>query len=419
MTTLNLIPQLGSSPAPTPPPEGDAFRFIELFARALHRYGLPAHRVEDALVAITRQFGYLGEFFATPTAIFLSLSRGTEQRTLLLRLDPGEINLEKLGKLDAVLKDVIDGTVRPAAGISAVESIVGERDRHGPLAIAAGFTLASASASSFFGGGVREFIVCAVIGLSIGLLSWVASRFAARFRVFESTAAMLGGLIAAIAGAWFAPVSVFVATCAGLIVLVPGLSVTLAINELATRNLSAGTVRLANALLTFLKIGFGVAVGLRLGTMIAGSAPPTTPTPLPGWTLPLALSMTAIAFTILFQARPRDIGWIGLAGFIAFGSARLGSSFGGPEMGAFAAALTVGLVSNIYARISNRSVTLMLVPGIMLIVPGSVGFRGISKMLEQDIVGGIEFGFMMVMTGVALVTGLLIAGGIVSPRRSV
>ena len=88
-------------------------------------------------------------------------------------------------------------------------------------------------------------------------------------------------------------------------------------------------------------------------------------------------------------------------------------------MGAFAAALTVGLVSNIYARVSNRSVTLMLVPGIMLIVPGSVGFRSISKMLEQDIVGGIEFGFTMVMTGVALVTGLLIAGGIVSPRRSV
>ena len=76
-----------------------------------------------------------------------------------------------------------------------------------------------------------------------------------------------------------------------------------------------------------------------------------------------AISSRAIAFTILFQANPRDVGWVALAAFAAFGAARSGPAAAGPEMGAFVGALIVGLISNLHARLGNRSSTLMLVPG--------------------------------------------------------
>ena len=405
--------------AGSPVPEAAARGFVESFARALHRYGLPAHRLEDALAALAVRFGFEGGFFATPTAIFITLARDGEQRTSLLRLDPGEINLDKLARLDEILKEVIDGALGAEAGTSSIQEIVQDRDRHGPFAVAAGYALAAGAASRYFGGGLNDLVVCAVIGLAIGALGYAGSRLTSRLRVMESAAASIAGVVAALAAAWLPPVSTFVATCAGVIVLLPGLALTLAINELATRNLSSGAVRLANALLTFLQIGFGLAVGLEIGTSIAGSPPPVTPTPLPDWTVPLAVAGSAIALTILFQARRRDFGWILLGAAVAFGAARYGSALHGPELGAFVGALTVGLASNAFARLCNRSAHLLLMPGIMLIVPGSVGFRSVASLLEADVLGGVQFGFTMVMTGVALVTGLLIAGGIIPPRRSV
>lgn len=417
---MGILPTLTFPPAAlATTSDRTAQRFVEIFARALHRFGLPAHRVEDALGALAARLGYEGNFFATPTAVFITLGRGDEQRTTLLRLDPGEINLDKLDRLDAVLKDVLDGSVSPEDGSAAVERIVDDRDRHGPLAIAAGYTLASAAASRFFGGGERELVVCAIIGLIIGALAFVASRFTARFRVFESTAALLAGFVAALAGAWHPPISIFVATCAGVIALVPGLSLTQAINELATGNLSSGTVRLTNALLKFMQIGFGLAVGLKLGALVAGPAPSATPAALADWTLVPAVALASLALTILFQAPPRAYGWILLGASVAFASARYGAMLDGPELGAFIGALTVGLVSNAYARLRNRSANVLLIPGIMLLVPGSIGFRSVSSLLEADVLGGIHFAFTMVMTGVALVTGLLIAGGILAPKRSV
>ena len=399
-------------------PEDPSFRFVEKFGRALHRYGLPSHRLEEALVAVAERLGLEGQFFATPTAIFASLEHHGAERTILIRVDPGEVDLEKLSRLDALLQRVIREEVSPAEASLTVDEIVVARARYRGLMVVLGFAIASASASRFFGGGWREFVVGGVIGLVTGALALLTSRFPGRFRVFEPLAAFTAGVIAATAGTLLSPVSVYVATCAGLIVLIPGLSLTIAINELATRNMAAGTVRLNYALLIFLQIGFGVAVGLRLGTQLFGTAAVVEPAALPAWTLFASLAVTAVGLTILFKARPRDVGWVGLAGAIAFAGARLGAHAAGPEVGAFAGALLVGLASNAFARLRQRPAVVMLVPGIMLLVPGSIGFQSVSSLIAADVVSGMRLAFTVSIMGIALVTGLLVASAIIPPRRS-
>jgi uncharacterized membrane protein YjjB (DUF3815 family) len=280
------------------------------------------------------------------------------------------------------------------------------------------FSAASATASRFFGGGWREFAVCAVIGMASGALALLAGKFPGNFRLFEPLAAFCAGVLAASAGALLVPTSVYVAMCAGLIVLIPGLSLTIGITELATRNLVAGTTRLTNALMVFLQIGFGVFVGLKTGAFFFGAPVVVEPAALPWWTLPIALVAATASFTVLFQAHPRDFGWITAAGALAFTGARLGAETMGVEMGAFIGALLVGLGSNLHARVFNRPATVTLIPGIILLVPGSVGFSSLSSLIADDIVSGMEMAFTMSIMGVALVTGLLLAGSIVSPRRS-
>ena len=266
MKRNNILTSHPHVPDAGPPPLGQGVQFLERLGRALHRYGLPSHRLEEALDAVAQRLGYHAQFFATPTAVFATVSQGGDERTVLIRVDPGETQLEKLSLLDELLSDVVSGKVGVAEASARVDAIVWARPRYGRRLVILAFALASGTAALFFGGGWREMAVCAVIGLATGLLGWLAASAPRRFRVFEPAAAFVAALLASAAGAWVSPLSMYVTTCAGLIILLPGLSLTVAIHELVTRNLAAGTVRLTYALFTFLQIGFGVAAGLKVGS---------------------------------------------------------------------------------------------------------------------------------------------------------
>ena len=71
----------------------------------------------------------------------------------------------------------------------------------------------------------------------------------------------------------------------------------------------------------------------------------------------------------------------------------------------------------VYARLADRPAMIPLVPGLLLLVPGSMGLRSLSSMLERDVVTGIDTAFAMLLVGVSLVAGLLMATASVPPRR--
>jgi uncharacterized membrane protein YjjP (DUF1212 family) len=392
--------------------------FTMRLARALHTYGTPAHRLEEAMTLVSRQLGLEAQFFSTPTAIFAAFGPVAAQQTFLVRIEPGEVNLEKLALLDGLIGQVSRGTLSPAEATARIEQIEAAPLRYGRVLSVLCFGLASACAARFFGGGWREVSVSCAVGLLLGLLALIFSRDRNRVWVYEPVAATLASLLAVLASAVLAPLSVYTVTLAGLIVLIPGLTLTIAIIELATRNLSSGTSRLSAAASLFLMIGFGVALGQHLGRLVLGSFAEATPLPLPGWTEAAALALAPLGFTVLFRAGPRDAGWILGAGVLAFLGARFGAALLGPELGGCLGALVVGVACNLYARLLDRPVVVPLVPGIMLLVPGSLGFRSLSALLAQDVVSGVETAFRMVLVAVGLVTGLLLANVALPPRKA-
>ena len=197
----------------------------------------------------------------------------------------------------------------------------------------------------------------------------------------------------------------------------PGLSLTIAINELAHRHLVSGTARLTAAIVTFLQIGLGVAVGSKLARPLAAELQGRTPEPVDWPWLLLALCATAPAFVVLFRARPRDLPAILSAALLAFGTARLASSAMGPEIGAATGAFCLAAYSNFLARWRYKPAAISLLPGLLLLVPGSVGFQSMHSLIERDVLSGIETGFTMVLTAVSLVTGLFLANLLLPSRR--
>jgi len=201
-----------------------------------------------------------------------------------------------------------------------------------------------------------------------------------------------------------------------LIILIPGLSMTTAMTELATRHLVSGVARLAGAAVVFLTILLGVALAWRLGTgpnvdaTYAGD-------PLPGWTLWAVVATTPLAFAIILEARAREFGVIYIAAVAGFVAARAAAEGLGTDLSPFIGALVVGVIANLYARIANRPAIVPLTPGILMLVPGSLGYRSLTSFLDREALAGMEWAFQTGLVGVSLVGGTLAAGLFLPPRR--
>ena len=392
--------------------------FVVKMAAALHAYGVPSHRLEMAVDAMFARFGLRGSVFSMPTGLLVSVGAPEEQRTSLVRIEPGDANLEKLVQLDELTDDVMAGDVAASDGLRRIDKIVSSPPRYRDWLVVMAFGASSATACMFLGGRYREVITSLLIGLVIGVLWAIAKRWRDASFLFEPIAASLAAAIAIAAANLWSPLSVPPTTVAGLIALLPGLTLTTAMTELATRNLVAGTVRLVWAVVVFLEIAFGVALGNGAETLFPHPAGPSVVrmvTPFTGW---LAAFVAPIAFAVRFYARPKDFGWIIGGGIVSLAGARFGASVVGPELGAFIGAFFVRAFSAVYSRVTRRPIVVVQIPSLMLLVPGSIGFGSVLSFLDKNAVSGVEAAFQMTLVAVSLVLGLLFANAIFPSRKA-
>lgn len=408
------------SPSPAGSQADVASHEIQLvlrLGRALHTYGYPSPMLESALGRVAERFALESQFFSTPTSLFCAFGPLERQRTYLLRVEPGDVDLGKLARLQEAIDQSLSGDIDAEEAGRKVEAIVAAPPIYGRLLSTLAVGLAAGGAALFTGGGLRELLIAVLLGLLTGACADLGHRHHWPPGIFQAVAATVVSFMAVYAAESVGPVSVYIITLAGLIVLLPGFTLTVALVELATRHLASGTARLMGALITFLTIGFGVAAGRLLAAAAFGPIPSAIPHPAPGWTEWLAFLIAPLSFTVLLRAAPRDAPWIVLVGFIAVESGRLGSNVAGPELGMFVGALAVSLTSALFLRFRHRPAEVLLVPGIFLLVPGSIGFKSVEQLLGKDVVVGVETAFRMVFVAVALMAGMLIGNGLVPRRR--
>jgi uncharacterized membrane protein YjjP (DUF1212 family) len=392
-----------------PDAEDRAIDYVLRLGRALHAYGYASPALERALVTSSTRLGLIGHFFSTPTSLFVAFGSGAAQRTFLTRVEPGGISLGKLADIDGNARAVVTGALTPSEALSRIEAIERQPPPFGPLLETVASGVASGTACRLLGGGAGDVLVGTGLGILVGLLGLAAGRLRLQQGLFELMASALVSAAALVAAAFGLGASPAISTLAGLIIVVPGFSLTIAMAELAARHLVSGTARLAGAFTVFLAITFGVAVGRQVVAALVALRPPSPVTPLPEWTLWAAVFATPIALTVLLQGRARDMPWIVLASLAGFIGGRVGNALLGPAIGACLGALSVGLAAHAYERWMRRPALVPLVPGVLLLVPGSTGFRSLALLVDQQVVIGIDAAFATLLTAASLVAGLLMA----------
>ncbi|MCP1727018.1 uncharacterized membrane protein YjjP (DUF1212 family) [Natronospira proteinivora] len=386
--------------------------------RALLRLGAPAYRLEDTMRLVARRLGLEGQFYCTPTAFIAALGRGSRQRSFMARVDESEIHLGKMSRIHDVIESLSQGILSPVAAIRQVREIMDSAVQYPLLVRLIAPALFSAAVAILFGGGVIELAVACLLGMVTGGLGLVMRRSVNLARLYPPVAGMLSAVLAGMALLVLPDFSVYLALIAGLIVLMPGLGLTLATRELASGHLVAGSSRMAGAIVALVVVGFGVALGSQISQVVSGPWPQEISQAIPAWTPWLAILAAGIGFTVLFNATPNKLGWILAGGIIAVEVGGRVSDWLNPGLGALVGALLVGLLGNLYARYRNRPAVIIQVPGIMLMVPGSLSFRGLSSLLEQDALGGVQIGFTVALVAAGLSTGLILASALLPPQRA-
>lgn len=390
--------------------------FVLKLGRALQAYGTPAHRLEDTLEAVAKRLGIEAQFFGMPTGFIVSFGEGARGRTFVQRVPPQDVDLARLDDTFAAADALLAGRIEADEASARLDAITARRPRFGDAMEIAAFTLVSACFGVLLGGGWRDLLAAGVIGAALGSLHRLTLRFQTLARLYLVLASLVAALLAQVIAWRWGSFSPQLAMLAGLIMLLPGLSLTIALNELATGNLVAGTSRFAGALVTLLQLAFGAAIGQKLGGLLG----PATGAlhSAPGWMQWPCVLLAPVAITVLLKGRMRDLGWLWIIGFAAYGGTLLGSKLFGPEMGLGLGALLAGLGSNAFSRLRRRPSLVALLPTLFVLAPGSVGLRSFAFLAQNDVYSGMDAAFRTAFLAFALVTGLLIANAAFPPRRS-
>lgn len=383
--------------------------FLSALARGLARFGEDSDSIERDLDGCAARLGLRAQFFATPTMVMASFGSDAQPRTILLRLREGRIDLEALDRVNTVRKGVMDGHVTAGEALAELNLLAAAPARFAWYVRVLASGLGAGSFAIFLGGGWQAFVAALPVGMVVGALV-LASRHYLRI---QRLAELLGGVAAAVTtlavGHVIHHFSLASVALAGLILLLPGLAITTGVAELAARQLTSGTARLAGASVTLVSLGVGSYLGFALVTRLGWLPHPGVLDSSPGpVALIVAVLATSVALLVSVNARARDWPLTLAAVVIALLGARFGAWVFGASLGVVVAAFVLGVCGNGYARLRQRPAALMLIPGLAVLVPGALGLRGVEQFLRSAS-GGLNVLVSVVIIAAGLAVGLLVA----------
>lgn len=385
--------------------------FVTQLARELHRAGVASDQLERTITAISGVLGLQIEIFALPTNVTIAIGPRYAQQIVMLRMSPGRVNLRKL----ALLNDIFDELQSGAIDLPTAVSQLREIDERCPAPPVFMNILALASVAIgvavLLGGGIHELIVAALIGATTGVLSFFTTRNAVMDRLFEVFAAFIATLIVAAYTHFVHPANLYISIVAGVVVLLPGYSLTLALHELANQDLIAGTARLGRVFAILLELGCGAFLGFAVAGAGFMNAADVQPHPVGRVFWVAAVALLSFGLSIDLDARFRDFAWVFLASIVALGTSfAFGKVPGAHQVAPFLASLICGLVANGGARFLRVPQPVLLVPALHVLVPGSLTYESVLWVAStKNYTDAATLAINALVVAILIVAGLLLS----------
>ena len=388
----------------------DAAALLLDMERALHVSALPADIVEERVREMAIGHAMAAEIFTSQSLTATELRAGDRTAVEIRRIpfDP-HWNLTRISDLLALARAVAERRIPITEARVQLRSITSRGNRYPKWLVVIGYAVYAAAVAARVGGRWREMLVALCLGAIVGGIHFgtLANETVDLEKSFiGALAGALGVLFAAlIVPAFDAGRALF----GGVTLLVPAMTVTIGLHELANGALESGAVRLMHGLLRFLMLAFGIAVALNLWKIVGPLPSYVEATPLPHWMVLVAVAVGGVALVVCLQGRPTNVGWMIAAVVIAYGTQELTKLWVGGRGSPFIAAFVLGAAAHLHRRWSGRSMATMIVPGLLQLAPGFVGTQASMVLLRHGTGGGEATFFDVMLVALQLGTGLLIA----------
>lgn len=389
--------------------------FIVDLAESLHKNGLPAHRIENSIKLISKVLQTPVELSSTPEMLMLSFD--STSHTTMKKMSGSSLNFDRMDHLHKLINEISNKNLDVESAQKQLNEIKNRKVLYNKWINILFIAISNSSSACLFGGGWAEIIVSGFIGIVIGLIIELLSSFPnlARLSVLFSSAAAI--FIAKSGISLFGNYSVEIASITGLILLIPGFAFSQSVTELAHGQAQSGIVRFSNVFLTFLMMAVGLGFGSQLVSIIYITPLKFHFPALPFWASYIAILVVPAGFGVLFNAKREHYIWMLVACTVSYFSMKYISFKSIPEFSVLFSAFLLGLISNSISFFLKKSSSLMLVPGIILLVPGSIGFKTVTYLMNEQTMSGLESAISTLITAVALTCGLLFSNMIIKQRE--
>lgn len=406
------------TPPQTPSPTVNATLSIHQVLLFLTEYGShylgaggSAARLEEAIAELGRKLGFQSEVFALPTGVFVScISPNGETHTTIMRIKECSMNLGFLCALEEILADVYTQKLPLARAIRLLKSKNVHQSPYPPhtsvlAAFGCGFSLSYPAFGVFW---------AAVASGVITVLTWWISGPVLKRLLASPIFRDFGGCVIALTLSAlvqvFLPGHIEACSIGALILLVPGLSLTTAIAEIADHDLVSGTAKFMHSILTLLALGIATMLFYDFSHRLGYGMPIHEKR----WTAPVIISsigiMTAVfCFGVLFKVPKRSLIWSTLTGVTGWFILHQFKDTPYFVSGSFFASLGVGFISLVLARSFKVPSQVYSVPGILAMLPGMLALTSFRSFALGEQGSGIELGFKVALTAGSIVFGLLSA----------
>jgi len=371
----------------------DLLEFMFRLGQAYLAAGEQTAKVELVLRRVATAHGVRrSRVVAFPTAIFISVHEGAEERVTLAEGPAETLRLDQIADVYNLGDAAQRGDFPPREGLKRLGEILKKTPRFGFAGGVVGHCILSIGLAMVLLATPYNLAAAGVLGAVVGLVKALNRNRAVLAVPLPVIAAALVAALTYLAVEVGLPVDPLHALVPPLVTFLPGAMLTLGMVELAYGDMVSGSSRLVTGFVQLVLLVFGLGAGaLLVGYQpenLADVAEEIVAAPAAMWLPWLGVLVFGSGVYLHFSAPRNSWPWMMLVLLTAFAAQQIASAqFGRTASGFFGMLVATPLSYLIHLKFKGPPAVVTFLPAFWLLVPGALGLLSVKQMLGDRAAG--------------------------------